>query len=370
MAVDPALRPPVGVLGLLETSIVYIYINSLLFLGFSVDRQKSKNLKIPAPFKMNKMESYIGSLEESGDQLSQAADKCEKQCSLQNRMGVEKLLKCAQESRQVMETQTGLLLDIRQRMAFDKLMTAEGAAYDSYANQHDARCHPQTRRDILAQIHKWASDPDSECIYWLQGMAGTGKSTISRTIAYELSRKETLGASFFFKRGEGDRERAARFFPTIAAQLVDRLPSLAAHIQDAIEADPFIGEKAVNKQFENLIRLPLTKLLSNFQPPPTMVVVIDALDECDCDRNQNQDIQAIVSLLPKVRQVASVRLKFFVTSRPEIPVYVEFERIRESYKDFILHLVDERTIEHDITAYLNSELAKIRVNYNIYPSGG
>ncbi|CAG2000199.1 unnamed protein product [Fusarium graminearum] len=369
MAADPVLRPPAGVLGLLETCIVHTYINSLLFLGFSVDRQKSK---IPAPFKMNKMESYIGSLEESGDQLSQAADKCEKQCSLQNRMGVEKLLKCAQESRQVMETQTGLLLDIRQRMAFDKLMTAaaEGAAYDSYANQHDARCHPQTRRDILAQIHKWASDPDSECIYWLQGMAGTGKSTISRTIAHELSRKETLGASFFFKRGEGDRERAARFFPTIAAQLVDRLPSLAPHIQDAIEADPFIGEKAVDKQFENLIRLPLTKLSSNFQPLRTMVVVIDALDECDCDRNQNQDIQAIVSLLPKVRQVASVRLKFFVTSRPEIPVYVEFERIRESYKDFILHLVDERTIEHDITAYLYSELAKIRVDYNIHPSGG
>lgn len=256
--------------------------------------------------------------------------------------------------------------NIHQKMVFDKLRTAEGAAYDSHANEHEARCHPQTRVDLLAQIYKWAGDPDSECIYWLQGMAGTGKSTISRTVAYELSCKEALGASFFFKRGEGDRGKAARFFSTIATQLVRRLPSLLPHIQDAIETDSSIGEMAVSKQFENLIKLPLTKMASNPQNPSTVVIVIDALDECD----QEKDIQTIVSLLPQVKQVTSVHLKFFVTSRPEIPVYVEFRRIHEPYKDFILHLVDEHTIEHDITAFLNSKLAEIRNEYNIHSLGG
>ncbi|SCO92739.1 related to WD40-repeat protein (notchless protein) [Fusarium oxysporum] len=366
MAPDPTLRPPADILDLLETSIVHTYVKSLLFLGFAVDRQGSKSRLVSAPFKMNEVESYIESLQESGDQLSRAADNCEKQCSLQNRAGVKELLSYAKESHQIMQAHSVLLMDIHQRMVFDRLRTAEGAAYDSHANEHEARCHPQTRVDLLAQIYKWAGDPDSECICWLQGMAGTGKSTISRTVAYELSCKEALVASFFFKRGEGDRGRAARFFPTIATQLVRRLPSLMPHIQDAIEADSHIGEMAVSKQFENLIRLPLTKIPSNPQNPSTIVIVVDALDECD----QEKDIQAIVSLLPQVKQVTSVHLKFFVTSRPEIPVYFEFRRIREPYKDFILHLVDEHTIEHDITAFLNSKLTEIRNDYNIHPLGG
>ncbi|KAF5970223.1 atypical ALPHA kinase [Fusarium coicis] len=366
MASDPTLRPPADILDLLETSIVQTYLKSLLFLGFAISRQGSKSRMVSAPFKMNEVESYIESLQESGDQLSRAADNCEKQCSLQNRAGVEELLSCAKESHQIMQAHSVLLMDIHQRMVFDRLRTAEGAAYDSHANEHEARCHPQTRVDLLAQIYKWAGDPDSECIYWLQGMAGTGKSTISRTVAHELSCKGVLGASFFFKRGEGDRGRAARFFPTIATQLVRRLPSLMPHIQDAIETDSHICETAVSKQFEILIRLPLTKVPSDPQNPPTVVIVIDALDECD----REKDIQAIVSLLPQVKQITSVHLKFFVTSRPEISVFVEFRRIREPYKDFILHLVDEHTIEHDITVFLNSKLAEIRNDYNIYPLGG
>ncbi|KAG5802409.1 hypothetical protein H9Q74_013589 [Fusarium xylarioides] len=317
MAADPSVQPPAEILDLLEKSIVQAYVKSLLFLGFAIHRQGSKSRMASAPFKIDEMESV-------------------------------------------------LLVDIHQMMVFDRLRTVEGAAYDSHANEHEALCHPQTRVDLLNQIYKWADDPESECIYWLQGMAGTGKSTISRTVAYELANQNVLGASFLFKRGEGDRGKAARFFPTIATQLVHRLPSLMPHIHDAIEADSRIGEMAVSKQFENLIRLPLTKIPSNPQPTPTVVIVIDALDECD----EEKDIQAIVSLLPQVKQATSVHLKFFVTSRPEHPVYVEFKRIREPYKDFILHLVDEHTIEHDITAFLKTKLVEIRNDYNIHPLCG
>lgn len=59
---------------------------------------------VSAPFKLNEVESYIESLQESGDQLSRAADDCEKQCNLQNRTGVKELLRYAKESHQSMQT--------------------------------------------------------------------------------------------------------------------------------------------------------------------------------------------------------------------------------------------------------------------------
>ena len=61
-------------------------------------------------------------------------------------------------------------------------------------------------------------------------MAGTGKSTISRIVAQKFADKGDLGASFFFKKGEGDRGHVRLFIITIATQLVQKLPSLTPHV--------------------------------------------------------------------------------------------------------------------------------------------
>ncbi|BAE55954.1 unnamed protein product [Aspergillus oryzae RIB40] len=80
------------------------------------------------------------------------------------------------------------------------LPIAEGASYDSYDNQHEDKCLPETRTELRHQITDWAGSPEGECIFWLNGMAGTGKSTIARTVAQSLREKGLLGASFFFKK--------------------------------------------------------------------------------------------------------------------------------------------------------------------------
>ena len=100
------------------------------------------------------------------------------------------------------------------------LPSVEAAAFDSHVDELDARCHPGTREDLLRQIREWAQDPQGKCIFWLNGMAGTGKSTISRTVAQSFAEDSQLGASFFFKRGEGERGNASRFFTTITLHLV------------------------------------------------------------------------------------------------------------------------------------------------------
>lgn len=248
----------------------------------------------------------------------------------------------------------------------DKLTIANGAAFDSHTDEHDARCHPDTRVGLQRDIMAWADDPQGECIFWLNGMAGTGKSTISRTVAQSFADQNLLGASFFFKRGERDRSKAVLLFTTIAAQLVVKEPSLASYIKAAIEADPFICNKLPSKQFEKLILKPLENQRGSLDDIKTIVLVIDALDECE----QDDDIRDIISLLSQAKSLSSVRLRAFLTSRPELPVRLGFNKIKGKYQDLVLHEIPESIIEHDIAAYLDSELAKIRNDYNDLSPGG
>jgi hypothetical protein len=135
------------------------------------------------------------------------------------------------------------------------LPTADNAAFDSRAEEHNARCHPDTRVDLLEQIQAWASDPNGECIFWLNGGAGTGKSTISRTVASRFREQGVLGASFFFKRGESDRGNATLFFTTIASQLAESGIQL---VREALNSNLAPASKALREQFEKLILQPLS----------------------------------------------------------------------------------------------------------------
>ncbi|KAI9776900.1 MAG: hypothetical protein M1816_005003 [Peltula sp. TS41687] len=129
--------------------------------------------------------------------------------------------------------QAVIILDMDWKINLAKLPSAEGAAFDSYHDALDARCHPKTRLNLLRRIREWVQDPQGKCLFWLNGMAGTGKSTISRTLAQSFADKNQLGASFVFKRGEGDRGNAAKLFTAITAQLVAKMPELAPNTLEA-----------------------------------------------------------------------------------------------------------------------------------------
>jgi len=78
------------------------------------------------------------------------------------------------------------------------LPIAKGASFDSHTEEHNARCLSNTRVELLSQITEWAKDRNGKPIFWLNGMAGTGKSTIARTVTQLLADNGQLGASFFF----------------------------------------------------------------------------------------------------------------------------------------------------------------------------
>ncbi|KAK5080087.1 hypothetical protein LTS08_008741 [Lithohypha guttulata] len=141
-------------------------------------------------------------------------------------------------------------------------------------------CHPATRRALLEEIDTWAEQSTDKGIFWLNGMAGTGKSTVAYTLDERLDRQRSssrvhLGASFFFNRGQRDRASAALFSPTIVRQLRQKIPNLAAHIDQAIDHDLDICLKFLGKHFDEIVEKPLQRL--NESPLRSQfVVVVDA----------------------------------------------------------------------------------------------
>ncbi|CAN9379535.1 unnamed protein product [Alternaria alternata] len=237
------------------------------------------------------------------------------------------------------------------------LSIAVGASFNSHNEEHNARCLPNTRTELLDEMTRWANNENGKSIFWLSGMAGTGKSTIARTVAQSFASRGQLGASFFFKKGEGERGNASRFFTTIATDLVACEPGMLPGIRKALDENSTISHKALKDQFEKLILQPLLGIKQARSQAVARVVVIDALDECE----READIRAILQLLARTKDISPVPLRIVVTSRPELHIRLGFREMPNgTYQDLVLHEVPRSTIEHDIRLFLEHELGVIR----------
>ena len=199
---------------------------------------------------------------------------------------------------------------------------------------------------------RWAEDPQGRHVFWLNGLAGTGKSTIAQTFSEMVAETKTLdlGASFFCSRDYLDRKELRNIFPTISYQLACRYPAFRYHIIQVLKQDPSVTQNSLISQLKDLIIDPLSS--TNI----SCVIVIDALDECVDDQPES----AILSVLGRhVKQLLFV--KFFITGRPEprirsgfrLPLLEPFTQI------FLLHEVKLSIVDEDIQLYLQEKLTAV-----------
>ncbi|KAI1737987.1 putative WD-repeat protein [Xylaria scruposa] len=249
--------------------------------------------------------------------------------------------------------------NIDEKMGLNLLPIAYGATFDSHSEEYNQFCLPDTRVQLLQTISQWVDDQKREAVFWLNGMAGTGKSTISRTLSRSFSESRQLGASFFFKRGEADRSVATKFFTTIAAQLLRTKPAIAPYIKRVLDDDPSIVQKSLSEQFDRLILKPLSNLPDDSQQQKSLLIVVDALDECDMEN----DIRVLINLFSLAKSRAP-RLRIFVTSRPELPPRMGFNDLSGKYEKFILHEICHSIIRKDMLTFLRHELSIRKAKYN------
>ena len=225
--------------------------------------------------------------------------------------------------------------------------SAQGAEY-RYGNCKG--CLKGTRGAILDAIEHWTGNLNQPPVYWLNGLAGTGKTTIAQTIAERTFANGHLGASFFCSRDFEDRSNLHFIFPTLAVQLARKYTEFRSLFVPLVRSDPGITHDSLYNQMRKLIVKPLK------ESGVSTVIIVDALDEC----KDEEPASAILSVLGQlVSEIPNA--KFLITGRPEPRIQEGFHLplLVKATDVFVLHEVEPIQVDNDIRLFFTHEFSNI-----------
>ncbi|KAJ7698212.1 hypothetical protein B0H16DRAFT_1210284, partial [Mycena metata] len=173
-------------------------------------------------------------------------------------------------------------------------------------------CAPDTRVDIQAEIMRWLSPQPSnrQRIFWITGIAGSGKSTLSATLVDKLRKNHTpVAAQFFISRNIPETIDSDKIIPTIAKQLSEFSPAAARVIYDTLKKDGFPSSR--EEQVQALLLAPIRELSKSCS---MVIILIDALDEL---QNAAESVLEMLSPIAPRDCDLPENVRFIITSRPE-----------------------------------------------------
>ena len=177
----------------------------------------------------------------------------------------------------------------------------------------ESTCLDGTRALLRENIMKWVSGeaPDIPALCWLRGQTGSGKSTVANTIAFEAQRRGHSISYFSCRIDDVNLSNPRRVLPTLAyrfAQQHEKYRSTICKLSSTDIHGPSITTvMQINSQFNSLFarRRQLQK-----DPPTSLVVIVDALDECGSPMEQAHLARCFLQL-----SRLEAGIKIFVTSQ-------------------------------------------------------
>ena len=180
-------------------------------------------------------------------------------------------------------------------------------------------CMEGTRKSLLEQIIDWATNglekTDGRNIYWIYGLPGIGKTSLSHSICASLHHKEQLAGAFFCRRDDQDLRDPRNILPTLIRKLAILFPPFRSIVAECLRNDPNITPESMRPTlFLEFIR-ELPRL-----PKKPLVFVIDALDECGGIQSHPGVLQALTDATTHAPW-----LRVIITSRQEVDIQRFFD---------------------------------------------
>ena len=187
-------------------------------------------------------------------------------------------------------------------------------------------------------------------IYYVDGAAGVGKTTISHSIAQRCEEERLLTSSFFFDGRVAGRNSPAMLFSTIALNLADRNMAFRQEIVRALEERRSLAGATIPDHFRELILRP-SGLLRDDNP---VVIIIDALDE-----GHAREVQQVLTVLrdevPKLP--GTFRIVLTARNTPDLDFFLSNQaHVRRQSIDTSLH---------DIAIYSQHKLQDIALRKHL-----
>ena len=182
-------------------------------------------------------------------------------------------------------------------------------------------CMEGTRQSLLDQIVAWADNKsgqkDESNTYWIYGSPGIGKTALAHSICASFHGQEQLAGAFFCRRDDPHLSETRNILPTLIYNLARMFPPFRMIVAERLRNDPNLTPESMN---DSLFLDFIGSLPHLRHPKRTLILVIDALDEC----GDAQSRPGILSVLTSAAAQAPW-LKIIITSRPESDIQRFFD---------------------------------------------
>jgi WD40 repeat protein len=179
-----------------------------------------------------------------------------------------------------------------------------------------------TRQWLFDQVSDWVNTNTKDSVLWLNAVAGVGKSVAASKLTSILRGKNQLVTSLFLKYNDVRKSDPRVVLSTISYGLCQWYSPIGRRLLQAHHKKTDLGDLAIGDLFQALIVKPL-EALGNYKPNGSVVIIVDALDECF----PRDELLSLLAWRFVELNKARPWLKLLLTSRPEADIAAAFEGV-------------------------------------------